>query len=58
MELIWPDGGGSEPSHLVEYPESLADLFLAVCVFHFSGHHGEKLWEVNGSVTWVINDRF
>lgn len=42
-----------DSSYLVEYPESLADLFLAVRVLHFSGHHGQELWEVDGSVTWI-----
>lgn len=38
--------------YLVKYSESLADLLLAVCVLHFSGHHGQELWEVDGSITW------
>ncbi len=31
---------------------SVLFLLLTVCVLHFSGHHGQELREVNGSITW------
>ncbi len=37
---------------LVKHSESLADLLLTVGVFHFPGHHCQKLGKVNGSITW------
>lgn len=38
--------------YLVKYPESLTNLLLAVSVLHFPGHHGQKLWEVDGSISY------
>ena len=42
--------GGRGRPYLVKYPEGLTDLLLAVCVFHFSRHHGEELGEINCSI--------
>lgn len=36
--------------YLVEDSESFSDLLLAVCIFHFPGHHGQELREVNCTV--------
>lgn len=35
---------------LVKHSECLANLLLAVCVLHFSGHHRQKFGEVDRSV--------
>lgn len=35
----------------VEHSERLADLLLAVRVFHFTRHHREEFWEVDRAVT-------
>ena len=37
--------------HLIEYAERFADFVLGVRVFHFSRHHGEELWEIDGSIS-------
>lgn len=38
-------------AYLVKYPKRLTNLFLAVCVFHFPGHHRQELWEIYGSIS-------
>ena len=37
--------------HLIEDSERLADFLFTVGVFHFSSHHSQKFWEVNGAIT-------
>ena len=37
---------------LVEHPEGLPDLLLAVRILHLPRHHREELWEVDGAVTY------
>ena len=36
---------------LVEHPEGLPDLLLAVRILHLPRHHRQELWEVDGAVT-------
>ena len=38
-------------SHLIEHFERFSDFFFGVRVFHFSRHHSEELWEINGSIS-------
>lgn len=42
--------GSDSRLHLVEHPEGLPDLLLAVGVLHLPRHHGEELGEVDGAV--------
>lgn len=40
----------SVQDYLVKDSECLTDFFFAICIFHFSSHHGQELWEVNGAI--------
>lgn len=40
----------SVQGYLVKDSECLTDFFFAICIFHFSSHHGQELWEVNGAI--------
>ena len=37
--------------YLINDSECLADFFFTVGVLHFSSHHSQKFWEVNGAIT-------
>lgn len=43
--------------YLVKDSECLADFFFAVCIFHFSSHHSQKFWEVNGAIASSENKK-
>ena len=40
---------------LVEHTESFTDLLFAVSLLHLASHHGQELWEVNGSVAISVH---
>lgn len=42
----------SVQDYLVKDSECLTDFFFAICIFHFSSHHGQELWEVNGAISF------
>lgn len=43
-------GGNEAVVVAVEDLEGLTDLLLGISVLHFTSHHGEEFWEVNGAV--------
>jgi len=47
--------GDKTVSISIEDLEGLDELLLSIGILHLSGHEGEELWEINGSVTIGID---